>query len=445
MAADGTYRATLTSTGAVVQGYAVITVEAGGVAAGTAVFQFRDGAGKLTSEAGVEAVLATTRARILVDTAGTQTGVAIASPESPAEVIFELLDRNGNSLETVTRDLESGGHFAAFASELFPSLPSGFLGVVEIRSDVAVVPITLKLTSERSRGLILTTLPIADLTRPTQSDVLVIPQVGWVSGAISLTTRFILINSSTGAVATGSLAFVKSDGGALIPPGELASRIDYQIRASGIGDLQEGQVNLSQIDFNLGDPSLTEIIVNEGNQLILDPTSRDTLGRVRADVQLGFSNLDDQVAEVSPLGLIRGNSSGFSTLTLSGGGIRKKVTITVQRVQSSPGAGFTNVLGVTQDLAGRVYLAVGGEHTIVRFDSLADAPQLYAGTQNTAGIVNAARLTSQQPSPFCCGQFHRGHSEGRCQYRNHRASCREWLQPLHTRFRPLQAGRRSGS
>src|SRR5262249_42604813 len=130
---NGTFRALLTRTAGTAAGYAVAAPDAGSAApAGAAIFQFKKD-GILVSEAGVLAAPSTTSARILVDNAGTYTGVALANPSSaPANVTFELLDRYGASIDTATRALAPGGHLAVFAHELFPGLSSSFTGVVEI-------------------------------------------------------------------------------------------------------------------------------------------------------------------------------------------------------------------------------------------------------------------------------------------------------------------------
>ena len=192
---NGTFRTTLTSSQALVTGYAVVSLEQGSVLpVGTAIFQFRDDGGGLISEAGVGATLPTNRARIFVDTVGTQTGVAIASPENGTGAItFRLLDRNGLRFRETTRDLPPNGHLAIFADELFADLPPGFTGVMGIEAEVVIVPITLKLTVNRRNDLILTTLPIADLTRLVEGDSLVFPQIGF---GLGFSTKLILISSA---------------------------------------------------------------------------------------------------------------------------------------------------------------------------------------------------------------------------------------------------------
>ena len=147
---DGVFRGTLTTSAQVSVGYAVVTPDPGhSLPGGTAVFQYRDGQDSIISEAGVASAAATRAARIFVDTANTSTGVAIALPgEVGARVSLDLLDRNGFSIQKVTLDLGAGEHLARFPAELFrpENLPAGFTGLIEIRSDVDIHIVTLKLT-----------------------------------------------------------------------------------------------------------------------------------------------------------------------------------------------------------------------------------------------------------------------------------------------------------
>ena len=68
---------------------------------------------------------------------------------------------------------------AVFVRDLFGDLPARFRGLMEIRCEQPVVPITLKLTANEPDELILTTLPVADLTQSAGHGLLIIPQVGF--------------------------------------------------------------------------------------------------------------------------------------------------------------------------------------------------------------------------------------------------------------------------
>ena len=213
LAPNGIFQGTLTSSAEVEAGYAVVTVQVGSrVPAGTAVFQFRDGDGRLVSQAGVGAMDPTSAARIFVDTARTQTGVALVNTGNQAVTVsFDVLDRNGNPIARETREMPAKGHMAVFVRQLFPNLPLGFTGVLEISAPSEVIPITLKL-SRNSRGdLILTTLPVADLNRLPGSGTAILPQVGFgsIPGSGVLSTRLIFINGDSASDVAVALSLVR--------------------------------------------------------------------------------------------------------------------------------------------------------------------------------------------------------------------------------------------
>ena len=114
-------------------------------------------------------------------------------------VSLELRDRSGFLLASSEREVAAGGHLALFADELFEP-PLGFTGVLELRSPEAVVPISLKLTQNQRGDPILTTLPIADLSRPAQSRERIVPQLAFGPG---LSTRLILLSSLEEGADTG--------------------------------------------------------------------------------------------------------------------------------------------------------------------------------------------------------------------------------------------------
>ena len=190
----GTFQAELEGIASLSVGYAVATPDPDYTSpAGTAIFLFRAN-NRLVTEVSVRATPPTTAARIFVDHGGTRTGVAIANPGAQtAHMVITLLDRNGFPESSVTRELPAGNHLAIFAHELFPELLEGFTGLMEIQSTSPIVPITLKLTTvNTTNGLVLTTLPIADLNRPPEAPLLIFPQIA-IGGGFS--TRLILLNA----------------------------------------------------------------------------------------------------------------------------------------------------------------------------------------------------------------------------------------------------------
>lgn len=130
---DGIYQAKLMGREGVQFGYAeVIAADGSFLPSGTVLFQFRSDE-TVISEAGVAASSAAVRARLYVDNHRTRTGVALASAGNPAgQVTFRLLDRFGQFLAETRRPIDSGGHVAVFADELFARMPSSFTGLLEI-------------------------------------------------------------------------------------------------------------------------------------------------------------------------------------------------------------------------------------------------------------------------------------------------------------------------
>ena len=400
LTSNGTWEGTLTSASDLILGYAVVTSDESRPAPdGTAIFQFRDGQGELISEAGVGASRPTTTARISVDTIGTRTGVALASPgNSRQELRFGLLDRNGLRISEAVRPISAAGHLAIFADELFPGLPEGFSGLIEIESDQPIAPITLKLTVNVRGDLILTTLPIADIDQPPSGNRLVLAQVGFGEG---FSSRFILIESAL-SKSSLELRFVQSNGEDLQVPllGDLVSRFDLTLAPGGSRQLRAGSLAVAaQIQLNLFDPvPSAEIAINEGNQRVLRPLVIDSDGELRDDFEVSFHSIDEEIAAVDNLGRIQALQPGFSTLTMEAGGVVSATTIAVVGVNS--GLGSFGINGIVQDLASRLYLANSQDHTILRSVSLEGEPMVYAGITQAGGFRDDERLLSlfQRPS-----------------------------------------------
>ncbi len=197
-------------------GYAIVTVNDGvPLPAGSVVFRFVDGQGEAISEAGVGAIASTSRSRIFVDNIRTRTGIAVANPQEAAvRIDFDLLDPSGGLLETASRDLPARGHSAFFADELF-ALAEGFAGQIEIRSQQPIAPITLKLTTNQRGQSIVTTLPVADLTAPSEGSTLVVPQMGFGSSlAGPFSTRLIFISTQPAGTGEGRIGFRTGEGAA---------------------------------------------------------------------------------------------------------------------------------------------------------------------------------------------------------------------------------------
>lgn len=407
LAADGVFLGKVTSRSErPLAGYALVTVQQGAAApAGAALFQLRDRTGNLLSEASVGATAATTRSRLFVDTVGTRTGVALASPGNQrTEAVFRLLDRNGLDFAEASRTLSAGGRLSLFVDELFPELPAGFTGVLEIVSQAPLAPVTLKLTINRRGDPILTTLPVADLTRPVEGSLAVFPQVAFGQG---FSTRLLLLSGSDRATSAGTVTLSRSDGDALAVPvlGQPQSRLAYEVLSSAVVQLRPGEAaDAALILLQSSLERSSEITVNRGDTTALRPVVVDTAGAYRDDFPLQFASLDEEVASVDRRGRIIARKAGFSTLTVSAGGARTTRTVTV--VEATFGPTASQVAGVAQDLAGRLYLADRLNDTILRSESLGAVPEVYAGLVRRAGFRDGRRSIAlfDQPASLALDQ-----------------------------------------
>ena len=413
---NGTFQGEFTRTSGTGVGYAVVTDQqrTRGLS-GSAVFQYRDDAtDAVLSEAEVQAIEPTPAARILVDQSGTQTGVAIASPNNPQiTVMFDLLDSAGKILQQTTRELPARGHLAIFVETLFPDVSEGFVGLMEIRTptvetafgetEYPIAVATLKLTTNARNHPILTTLPIVDLTRSVTAARLILPQIGFgdfPDGTFA--TRLILINGDTESEATGQLNFLNAAGSALtVPLGqETNHEFPFGIPAGGGRKLQPGvtTIPIAEIILDPANPQAREVVINLGNTFQLSPRLFDSAGNEVQGAVISFSSLSPEIAPVDPFqGVITAQQEGFSTLTVTAGGVVKTATITVVDVTAGI-AGF-QITGVVQDLARRLYLANTSEHTILLAQDLETTPEVYAGMPQTPGLINDERVRSLFHNP----------------------------------------------
>jgi sugar lactone lactonase YvrE len=391
----GTYRADFDRSAGTKAGYALLTPDSGTTApSGSAVFEFRLNQ-HLVTEAAVAATSLTSSARIFVDNVGCYTGVALANPAAEsATVTFTLLDRFGSSLDTINRTLPPKGHIAIFAHELFPGLSDSFTGLMDISSRTPVAPITLKFLTNARSEYVLTTLPVADLTRLPTARSVVFPQIALGGG---FTTRLIFINPDKNKTIAGKLSFFNSDSTSMTVPlgGNFNSEFSYQIASGGGRQLFPGNTaavaSISLLDPDTNRP-VTEVVVDEGQSVRPALLVRDSTGLARDDFDLSFSSLSNDVAAIDTTGNIQGRKAGFSTLAVSSGSLIAAATITVVTVNSGV-TGF-EITGVAQDRARRLYLADSANHSILLLQDLKQAPTTYAGVPTSPGLKDDTRLRS---------------------------------------------------
>jgi hypothetical protein len=196
-------------------GYARVRADNNSTApSGIAVYGFRSN-GVLVSETGVPAVAAIQAGRLFAQTTNNvRTGLAIANPNSQSVTIsFYFTDGAGQNFGAGSFVLDANRQVAAFLNEqpfvgtaLSPSALSNAQTFTFSASQPAAAIALRGYVNERS-DFLMTTLPIADLSRSTTSEV-VIPHFaeggGW-------TTEIALLNPSDAGVA-GALAFFDQGG-----------------------------------------------------------------------------------------------------------------------------------------------------------------------------------------------------------------------------------------
>jgi len=249
----GVARTTTTDAGNTINaGYAVASVGSGNAPFATAVYSLLQN-GAVVSEAGIPASPPTQTARIFIDfrtgvAAGTgtidvRTGLAIVNPgTTAANLSFTLRDSSGQTIASGQGTLPAGAHRAKFIDELNTiapnfSLPANFststlYASLEISSSQPVSVLALRLTINQRGDTLLTSTPIADLSRPQSASNIYFPQLADGGGFI---TSLVLLNTSA-STETGTISLFNDDGSALslqAAGGAAASGFQYSIPASG--------------------------------------------------------------------------------------------------------------------------------------------------------------------------------------------------------------------
>ena len=304
------------------------------------------------------------------------------------------------------------------------NLPAGFTGLIEIRSDVDIHIVTLKLTQSdaETQGLpILTTLPLADLDQPVAAASAILPQVVIGSG---FSTRIVSISQDGGA-SSGTLRFIQStsptQGDAGVPSavpllGSLESEHEYHIPSGGGRQSRPGNTaTVASIEL----PELVgnEIPVQSEKSFPVHPQIIDSAGEFRDDFEPVFESLDPEVATVDAFGLIEGKEPGFSSLTVFLGEVSQKGTIFVMRARQSgsgavsaallQGQGLRDLRSVVPDSSGRVYLSSEGAHTVLRAEGIDRPKEIFAGVDASLGFRNGPRLQAQLAEPAFLAQQNR--------------------------------------
>lgn len=156
--------------------------------------------GILVTESAISSAEPTTHARIFIDkTKRHSVGLALANSNASAvTVTLQAFQSDGTTpVGSTTLSLPANGHQAKFDSELIP-MPAAFVGVLDISSPSPVSALTLRFLVNSRNDFLLTTLPVADFTRPAPTPI-IFPQITDGGG---YQTEFILINAGVGGQTT---------------------------------------------------------------------------------------------------------------------------------------------------------------------------------------------------------------------------------------------------
>jgi hypothetical protein len=243
-------------------GYATVAVTSGAVPYGTAVFSFKQG-GVTVSEAGVPASPPTLSARVFIDyrsgvnavpahsdagVVDVNTGIAVVNyGAAAANVTYILRNASGNSIATGHGTIAAAKHISCFINQLKDvapdfNLPADFqtssqFGTLDIDSDQPLSVLSLRGTFNQRQQFIVTTTPVADLTKSPGSGSLYFAQFADGGG---YTTSLILMNTST-ATETGTIQIIDDTGADLAvheAGGTSGSSFRYSIAPHGIHRFQ---------------------------------------------------------------------------------------------------------------------------------------------------------------------------------------------------------------
>jgi len=183
--------------------------------AASAVFSYKPPASGITvSEEGISSVIGR-NFRLYVEALNNiQTGIALANAGTvSSDVTLELYRLDGSAAGlTTTLNLQAAGQTAKFLGEIFPTIPSGFQGLLRISaasSDISVVGLRGR-SNERSDFLITTTPAALESNAPGPE--LMFPHI--VDGG-GYTTQFVLFGSTPNQTNTGVVRFYAQNGSAL--------------------------------------------------------------------------------------------------------------------------------------------------------------------------------------------------------------------------------------
>jgi hypothetical protein len=382
---------TIGSSSAIQVGYAGLTVNSGADPYGTAVFILRQN-GVTVTEAGIPTSPPTTRARIFIDyridvnavpgqsnsgTISINTGIAVVNyGTATANVTYTLRDITGTVISTGHGTIVSGAHFAKFIDQLTDvapnfNLPSDFqtatqFASLEIESDQPLSVLALRGTNNQRNDFLITTTPVADLTKFVSYDPVYFPQFADGGG---YTTSLILLNTSN-TTERGTLQALDNNGSPLVVNrvgGTTDSSFSYAIPPGGVfrfqtdgsaADLKVGWIRLIPSFWSPAPIGSGVFSYNPGNIMISEsgiPSAVSTThARVYMDLSgdhntgLAIANLDSIAASITIRAFQNDGvtTAGTSQSPLQLNALGHDAKFSDQFILGLP-AGFTGVLDIS--------------------------------------------------------------------------------------------------
>jgi trimeric autotransporter adhesin len=324
-------------------GYATVAVNSGAMPYGTAVFSFKQ-SGVTVSETGVPASPPTVSSRVFIDyragvyavpgrsnsgVVDVNTGIAVVNRgTATANVTYTLRDGAGSTLSTGHGTIAAGKHFSCFIGQLKDvasdfNFPANFqtaiqFGALDIVSDQPLSVLAIRGTMNQRQQFIITTTPVADLTRSPGSSPIYFAQLADGGG---YTTSLILMNTSS-TNETGTIQLLDNSGNPLtVNPvgGTSGSSFNYSIPPNGIVHFQTdgsptnwkvGWVKLTP-DSGTSTPIGSGIFgYNPANVLITESGVPSASGTTHARIYVDLSGNHNT-------GLAIANIGGASSITLN--------------------------------------------------------------------------------------------------------------------------------
>jgi len=227
-------------------GYATVTTGGSMPPYGISLLTYSQN-GAVSSAAALAAAAPTTSARIPIEhrvqvvpgegTLSVKTGFSVVNTgPGAASLQFVLRNQYGNALPAQRSSVAQGGHEAQFLDQLF-TVPDNFgLGSLEISSDHPVLIIGIRLTVNQSGKLLMSTLPVSDVTKGVQPDPVYFPRIAFGGG---YQTTVMLLNTSD-TEQTGEMHMLTESGSLMkaADGGNAVTSTPYRIAPGGVYRLE---------------------------------------------------------------------------------------------------------------------------------------------------------------------------------------------------------------